>query len=155
MDNILSGLQQQSQAQQSQQQQSQQPQGSGQGQGGAASPSSSSSSSSAPPSPPVPEQRRASPPRPPLKGRELTPSSRPLPTPKVRTSLEEQTVHALKSGLLEGLYGTARGVTASQEQRAQAEEYISALEAHNPYSSPTDVGCGPRVGWLSWGHPHV
>ena len=51
-------------------------------------------------------------------------------------------VPELKAGLLSELYGTARGCSASQEQRARIEEYISALEARNPYSAPTDVGGG-------------
>ena len=37
------------------------------------------------------------------------------------------------------VYGTMRGVTANNEQRAAIEEYITALESANPNDATTDV----------------
>ena len=80
-----------------------------------------------------------------------------------------QSLVALKSGLLEAVYGTARGVAATGEQRAVIEEYIIALERRNPNARPTDVssractGCRCMLaGWLfvvitmgeDWGFGH-
>eukprot|EP00198_Chlamydomonas_reinhardtii_P009631 XP_001698968.1 plastid lipid associated protein [Chlamydomonas reinhardtii] len=45
----------------------------------------------------------------------------------------------LKSGLLDLVYGTARGVHAAPVTRAAIEEFVSALEARNPHSVPTDA----------------
>lgn len=44
-----------------------------------------------------------------------------------------------KSGLLDLVYGTCRGVAASAAQRAGIDEFVCALEARNPHSAPTDV----------------
>lgn len=50
----------------------------------------------------------------------------------------------LKSGLLDLVYGTARGVHAAPVTRAAIEEFVSALEARNPHSVPTDVSVACR-----------
>ena len=50
-----------------------------------------------------------------------------------------QSLQALKSGLMDVVYGTMRGVTANNEQRAAIEEYITALESANPNDATTDV----------------
>lgn len=36
------------------------------------------------------------------------------------------------------VYGTARGVACTGEQRAMIEEYVAALEGRNPNARPTD-----------------
>uniref|UniRef100_A0A7S0R2S3 LysM domain-containing protein n=1 Tax=Chlamydomonas leiostraca TaxID=1034604 RepID=A0A7S0R2S3_9CHLO len=56
----------------------------------------------------------------------------------VSDDLRDKSLNSLKSGLLESVYGTARGVAATGEQRALIEEYITALEARNPCPRPTD-----------------
>jgi hypothetical protein len=53
-----------------------------------------------------------------------------------------QSLISLKSDLLDLVYGTARGVSASGEQRAAIEEHITALEARNPNPRPTEVSQG-------------
>ena len=49
----------------------------------------------------------------------------------------------LQAALLDSLYGTDRGLTASSEVRAEINELITSLEAKNPTSSPVEVG--PKV----------
>jgi hypothetical protein len=61
-----------------------------------------------------------------------------------------QSLIALKSGLLDLVYGTARGVRANGEQRAGIEEHLTALEARNPNPRPTEVGPVPRQGMKGW-----
>lgn len=46
----------------------------------------------------------------------------------------------MRDRLKELVFGTARGLSASMEQRAQVEELVSALEAKNPNAVVTDVG---------------
>ncbi|KAG2493005.1 hypothetical protein HYH03_008669 [Edaphochlamys debaryana] len=50
----------------------------------------------------------------------------------------DATLVNLKSGLLDLVYGTARGVSATPVQRAGIEEFITALEARNPNTMPTE-----------------
>jgi hypothetical protein len=74
----------------------------------------------------------------------------------VRLSLRccpAQSVIALKAGLLETVYGTARGVSASGEERAAIEEHLVALEARNPNPRPTEVSL--RSGGCARGGIHL
>jgi PAP_fibrillin len=46
----------------------------------------------------------------------------------------------LKAQLLDSLFGTERGISASSELRAEINELISQLEANNPNPLPNEVG---------------
>lgn len=51
-------------------------------------------------------------------------------------------------GLLDSLYDTERGLTASSETRAEINELITQLEAMSPISNPNEVrmSCSVYVG---------
>ncbi len=55
------------------------------------------------------------------------------------THAHTQALQSIKASLMEGLYSTGRGAHATSEQRAVAEERISALECRNPNNRPTEV----------------
>ena len=52
------------------------------------------------------------------------------------------TLTNLKCSLMDIVYGTARGLAAGQEDRAQIEELVTMLEARTPTS---DVSCAMEV----------
>eukprot|EP00798_Chlamydomonas_sp_ICE-L_P031975 gene31975-33901_t len=52
---------------------------------------------------------------------------------------KEMSVQALKNGLMDVLYGTSRGVTASSEQHGIIEEFVTSLEHINPHAVATDA----------------
>jgi type II secretory pathway component PulJ len=55
-----------------------------------------------------------------------------------------------QAALLDSLYGTERGLAASSELRAEINELISQLEAHNPTPSPTEVRATRSSSNPSW-----
>ncbi|KXZ51877.1 hypothetical protein GPECTOR_11g312 [Gonium pectorale] len=59
--------------------------------------------------------------------------------PPPHAARADATLVNLKSGLLDLVYGTARGVNATALQRAAIEEFVCALEARNPNACPTDA----------------
>ncbi|KXZ43989.1 hypothetical protein GPECTOR_76g812 [Gonium pectorale] len=61
------------------------------------------------------------------------------PPPPRQAAQADATLVNLKSGLLDLVYGTARGVNATALQRAAIEEFVCALEARNPNACPTDA----------------
>jgi PAP_fibrillin len=48
-------------------------------------------------------------------------------------------LHALQMVLLDSLYGTERGLSASSELRGEISELITQLEAANPSDAPNQV----------------
>ncbi|KAG1656535.1 hypothetical protein FOA52_005561 [Chlamydomonas sp. UWO 241] len=89
-----------------------------------------------PPSPPqpVPAQARL-PPVPTL-------APAPMPPPVVHPRLpatSSMTTSAIKCRMLDVVYGTQRGVSASLDERGEVEELVAALEARNPNSVVTDA----------------
>eukprot|EP00193_Tetraselmis_chui_P016341 CAMPEP_0177777844 /NCGR_PEP_ID=MMETSP0491_2-20121128/15608_1 /TAXON_ID=63592 /ORGANISM="Tetraselmis chuii, Strain PLY429" /LENGTH=315 /DNA_ID=CAMNT_0019297019 /DNA_START=99 /DNA_END=1046 /DNA_ORIENTATION=+ len=58
------------------------------------------------------------------------------PTPSVSTDMSAED---LKAALLDSLFGTERGLTASSEIRAEINELLAQLEVKNPTPSPTEA----------------
>ncbi|GIL93784.1 hypothetical protein Vretimale_70, partial [Volvox reticuliferus] len=55
------------------------------------------------------------------------------------TVSEPLTLDGLREKLLDMVYGTARGVSTTAEQRTAIDEVVTALEARNPNTAPTDA----------------
>ncbi|GFR42709.1 hypothetical protein Agub_g3632 [Astrephomene gubernaculifera] len=71
-------------------------------------------------------------------GQAPSPASQPAASPRGRGRYDATLIN-LKSGLLDLVYGTSRGVSATPLQRAAIEEFVTALEARNPNAVPTDA----------------
>lgn len=65
----------------------------------------------------------------------------------VPASLPEASVDELKAQLLDSLFGTERGLTATSETRAELNDIITQLEAKNPYPSLEKAGIALDGQW--------